>query len=262
MQFYELSVNGPILRTDVETPPQARKLVESGVWVVASVTTKLAICPKPYLEKWGKEESARLARKYPLLSIPEIVARVYGVRVHPETGEEILSAPFGTLVHKQLEVALNLLKFNKRWSNKPYEKFVKPFLEWFKTNQFSVVSCESIVAGYNTAGQVDLIAKHNGKVCLFDYKTREAGDSGISKKAYTSDCMQLAIEAEMVMHKMKLSYRPDVYTVIIDSNSGETYAKKWTDTAVDKAVIEAKFYINHYDDIYRLHAPELTKTTT
>ena len=252
MHFYELLVNGPVFRADVETLPQARKLVEAGIRIVASVTTKLSIFPKPYLEGWARSEAARLARKYPLLSIPEIVARVYGVRVHPETGEEILSAPFGILVHKQLEDALSPNQTSP-WSNPPYAKFVNPFLDWFKEKQFSVVSCETIVSGYNTAGQVDLIAKHKGKVCLFDYKTREGGTGGIKKKAYSSDCMQLAIEAEMVMNEMKLSYRPDVYTVIIDSNSGETHPKKWTDTAVDKAVVEAKFIFHHYDDIYRLH---------
>tara|TARA_R110000751_G_scaffold243027_1_gene343250 strand:- start:383 stop:1174 length:792 start_codon:yes stop_codon:yes gene_type:complete len=259
MHFYEISINGPVFRADVVTPPQARKLVESGVWIVASVTTKLSIAPNPYLTKWSRQEAARLARQHPDLSIEEVVERVYGMREHPETGEEILSAKFGTLVHKELEDALNLLKFKKQWSNKPYEKFVKPFLEWFRIHQFNVVSCESIVAGYNTAGMVDLIAEDtNGRVCLFDYKTRQVAPGGdIKKKSYPSDCMQLAIEAEMVRDKMKLSYRPDVYTVIIDSNSGETYTKRWTDTAAAKAVIEAKLYISHYDDIYRLHAPDL-----
>jgi hypothetical protein len=53
----------------------------------------------------------------------------------------------------------------------------------------------------------------------------------------------------MVKAMMHLDYNPSIYTVIIDTETGNTYVKEWTDKAYEKALSDAISCFTFYDDI-------------
>ena len=249
--FYEIrSKHSAIFREDIHTPHQARKeRLASGKKIVASVTEKLKVFPNPFFESWRVSEAIHLSRKHPNVETSTIAEMLWGVREHPITGQEVSSAAWGTECHTQLELAMN-----NKWEPNEWEPFVQPFIDWTNNSSFEVLATETVIASenpsYNTAGTIDLLAKINGRVSLLDYKTRKVSEGGdIRKKTYAKDCMQLASESNMVKAMMHLDYNPSIYTVIIDTETGNTYVKEWTDKAFEKALGNAISCFTFYDEI-------------
>jgi hypothetical protein len=249
--FYELtSKHSAIFREDINTPHQAKKeCLASGRKLVASVTEKLKMLPNAFINDWRVSEAIHIARKHPHVNPSVITEMIWGMREHPITGEEVGSAAWGTECHTQLELAIN-----NKWEPNQWEPFVKPFVDWTGERDFQLLDTEIIVASgtpeFNVAGTIDLLAKLNGKVCLFDYKTRQVTEGrDIRKKAYEKDCMQLASESHMVREMMDLDYNPKIFTVIISTQDGYTHVKKWTDKAFEKALDKAMHCFKFYDEI-------------
>jgi len=106
---------------------------------------------------------------------------------------------------------------------------------------------------FNTAGTIDLLAVHNGKLSLFDYKTREVAEhQDITRKAYHKDAMQLASESRMVKIASYLDYDPPIHTVIINTNNGDTHVKTWTEQAQAKALDDAISCFMFYDSVNKM----------
>jgi hypothetical protein len=249
--FYEItSKHSAFFREDIGTASQARKeWLSSGRKLVASVTEKLGVMPSSFYSNWRISEAIHLARKHPNVETAMIAEMLWGIREHPITGDEVSSSRWGTECHKQLELAMN-----QQWRPNAWEPFVQPFVDWTKGKNFEVMETETIIASekpsFNTAGTIDLLAKLNGRVCLFDYKTRAIKEGqDIKKKTYAKDCMQLASESYMVRDMMHLDYNPSIFTVIISTEDGDTHVKEWTEKAFDKSLSDAISCFTFYDDI-------------
>ena len=61
--------------------------------------------------------------------------------------------------------------------------------------------------------------------------------------------MQLASESHMVREMMHLDYNPKIFTVIINTEDGDTHVKEWTDKAFDKSLSDAISCFVFYDEI-------------
>ena len=177
---------------------------------------------------------------------------MWGMRVHPKTGEEVTSSSWGTECHKHLETTICGGQCPPSW-----EPFVMPFIEWAECEQLEVVDVEGVISNsdkeFNTAGTIDLLAVHNGKLSLFDYKTREVAEhQDITRKGFHKDCMQLASESRMVKIASYLDYDPPIHTVIINTNNGDTHVKKWTEQAQAKALDDAISCFMFYDLVNKM----------
>tara|TARA_R110000824_G_scaffold134630_2_gene297614 strand:+ start:670 stop:1437 length:768 start_codon:yes stop_codon:yes gene_type:complete len=249
--FYEVtSKHSAFFREDIRTAAQARKeRLASGKKIVASVTEKLKVFPNRFIADWRVREALKIAKRFPDLEDTVILEMLWGTRQHPITGEEVGSADWGTECHTQLELAMN-----NKWEPNEWEPFVRPFIDWTNKSNLEVLATETIIASetpsFNTAGTIDLLARINGKVALLDYKTRKVpSDGDIRRRTRPSDAMQLASESNMVRAMMHLDYNPSIYTVIIDTETGDTYVHEWTDRAFEKALGNAISCFTFYDKV-------------
>tara|TARA_R110000803_G_scaffold33627_11_gene73571 strand:+ start:545 stop:1306 length:762 start_codon:yes stop_codon:yes gene_type:complete len=250
--FYEKLDSGEIiLRDDVTTAPQARKDPQR---CLSSVTTKLHVLPNDFLDIWRIKEAAKIARDDLDIPLDEIPKEVWGRRANP-AGVMIHSSDFGTTVHNHLEDACNALK-NGVDHNAPegWEKYVDPFMLHLFANCIEVLECEFMVADHRTAGTIDLIVKgSDGLIELMDFKTRVGKAPGdIKTKAYDKDAAQMAVEAEIYMNDLSLSYLPRINSVLIDCITGETHVKKWTVKAQAKGLNMFNYCSDFYDAHYGL----------
>jgi len=250
--FYQITdKHSGFLREDITTPAQARKeRLKNGKKTVASVTEKLKLFPSEFFNNWRIKEAIRITKENPHLDDTVIADKIWGIREHPVTEEEVSSSAWGTECHAQLDLAMN-----DKWQWNEWEPFIQPFVSWVKTRNIEVLATETIVASsipsFNTAGTIDLLAKLNGgKIALFDYKTRKVSEGGdIKKKAYPKDCMQLASESSMIRDMMHLDYNPSIFTVLIDTETGSTHVKEWTDKAFEKALSDSISCFIFYDEL-------------
>jgi hypothetical protein len=234
--YYSKTKDGRItLSKSVTSPATARK---SKTKVYASVTTKLAYMPSPFMDGWKDREIVRLARENPDLSLEELQDLRWGTRTMPD-GSTVSSSEFGTLVHEQLENATLSLIDGADYHNLEWLCYYRPFLSWLSAEQITPTHAEFKVCSdrYNTAGTLDGVGIKDGKVILWDFKCR-AGEN-LKTKAYLKDCCQLAVEADIVRSDWGLDYMPRIHTIIVDADSGAVHDKAWTVAAAEKAL--AKF---------------------
>lgn len=251
--FYEIEKDRGFLREDLSTPFQARREAKNtGKDIVASVTEKLKVYPDPFFETWRTKKAIELSKAHPSYDETKIMDMMWGMRVHPKTGEEVSSSSWGTECHKHLETTICGGQCPPSW-----EPFVMPFIEWADDQELEVVEVEGVISNsdreFNTAGTIDLLAIHKGKLALFDYKTREVAEhQDITRKAYYKDAMQLASEARMVKIASYLDYDPAIHTVIINTNNGDTHIKKWTEQAQANALEDACSCFMFYDLVNKM----------
>ena len=243
------------LREDINTPAQARReWLKTGEKIVASVTEKLKVAPSPFFNKYRVKEAIRITRENPHLDDATIMQLIWQTRKHPVTGEQVGSAEWGTQCHKQLELAMN-----GEWEPNEWEPFVQPFVSWALERDLEVLATETVIASidplFNTAGTIDLLARtrNDGKVALFDYKTRRVSEGGDIKRKYLpKDCQQLASESFMIRNMMELDYNPKIFTVIINTEDGDTHVKQWTYKAFEKGLAKAMYCFKFFDDMNEL----------
>ena len=138
--FYEVKKDTGFLRDDLSTPFQARKETQSsGKAIVASVTEKLKVYPDFFFETWRTKKAIELTKEHPNLGEEEIMDMMWGMRVHPKTGEEVKSSSWGTECHKHLETTICGGQCPQSW--KP---FVMPFIEWADDQDLEVVEVEGV----------------------------------------------------------------------------------------------------------------------
>jgi len=234
MHYYTKKNGAVKLLADVTTPSQARKHGSA----YPSVTTLLGYLPNEYINSvWKPKMFVQYAREFPDLEVDEIKAKMWGERTCPETLDTISSSEFGTKAHARLEDHMNAqIDGFDLVRDHPYDGIISPTLSFLALNGFTPVSAERMIAcdELKTAGMLDLIAEHEGRLVLMDYKFRDCADG--KGKTYDKDCAQLAIEAKMVMEQDELDYMPECYTICIDSTAGTPYVKKWTHAAVKKGI--------------------------
>ena len=222
---------------EVTTGPQARK--HSSV-CAASVTTKLKYEPNEFLERWARKQCIKLSKENPGKTEDEIMDLAWGVREHPN-GTTVPSSDFGTELHKEFENATMAYHQGLNYRSKWFQEWTDLWVDWLSKHKAEVEGVELLVgdATRRTAGAIDQLLSIDGKMVLADFKTRVAGGSALSSKHYSKDCMQLAVEADIVRMKYNLDYMPRIYTIIVECTKPDMYVKLWTLPAQEKGL--AKF---------------------
>jgi len=231
--YYSKTKDGRItLSKSVTSPATARK---SKTKVYASVTTKLAYAPNAFMSQWKDKEIVRLAREHPDLSLEELQDLRWGTRTMPD-GSTVSSSEFGSAVHEQLELATLALIDGADYHNLEWLCYYRPFMSWLSAEQVTPTHAEFKVCSerYNTAGTLDGVGIKDGKVILWDFKTR-AGNN-LKTKTYEKDAMQLAVEADIIKSDLGLDYMPRIYTIIVDAETGAVHPKLWTEKMQEKAL--------------------------
>ena len=240
--FYDCrDTHNPEFLDEIGSPAKA---LSRSRYVYPSVTTVLSIIKDPFLDSiWKPRMMCELSREYPDLDWRDVERRTYGMRSHPETGEEIESSEFGTAVHKRIESMLDTthsITSEDIDGAEPYDSWAVPFIEWVEENNVEPVAAEHIVSNrrLKIAGSIDFLGWHEGKLFLADYKCRT--NTNGRAKTYNKDCQQLAIESFMVMKENNLDYLPECLSVIIDCDTKKHHHKWWSKNEMDHGIKVAK----------------------
>lgn len=238
---------------DVTTPAQARNFPSP--FVYASITTKLDVLPSG-MRNWRENRLIKLAQADPEADPEKIMEAAWGYREMPD-GSQVGSADFGTYVHSQIE-DLNTALIKGHGScglpvDPDWEKYTSGWLEWVCENSVEIVAAEEIICCHDmrVAGTMDCVARLWDEIILCDYKSRE-GRGKLKEKAYEKDICQLAVSAKMYREKHGLPYTPRVYTVLIDTDTGETHCKLWTVKAQEKGLKKFLAANQFYNAYYEL----------
>ena len=250
MHIYQLQDDKISLLKEVDTIGKMRKAKGN---LAVSITTKLGIAPNSFLDRWRMQKIYELTKSTPELSFDVIERQSWGMRRDLD-GTMVLSSIFGTRVHAEIEAAvLALIRGNDYDSE--YKQYYRPFLKWMEDNDAYPTASEHMVfdPDLKIAGTMDLVAKMDGQVCLFDFKTRDCKGADPKTKTYPKDAMQLAIGADIIQRQTGLPYHIPIYSVVIDVTTGQTGVKKWTEKAQEKALKKAlatNHYYNVMNDLY------------
>ncbi len=223
--FYKPQKDGTAkLVKSITTPNQAK-----GKNALASVTTMLGVIPSDFLSKWSRKQIFNLAIEGH--SFEECERRRYGMRTDVD-GREVSSAQFGTSVHSALEHHLERMSAGDLSPNNgPYAKYVNPFSDWFRKNDYTLVEAETTCycIRRKTAGTIDVLAKDaDGRYVLMDFKTRSVrADVKPASKVYLKDSAQLAVEADIIREREGLDYIPNTISIVISVEDGRTGIRHW-----------------------------------
>ena len=251
MHIYRRFRNGSIrLLKTVDTLAKMRR---SKGELAVSITTKLGIAPNPYLDKWRRQRVWEIAILNPKLPFKDADRQSYGMRTDLD-GCRVTSSEFGTRVHAEMEQAILHLMHGADYHSE-YASYYLPFLKWMDSHKVFPTAAEKMIfdADLMLAGTMDLIAEMDGKVCVFDFKTRECRGSDPKSKTYPKDAMQLAIGADIIRRQIGADYNLPIYSVIIDTETGETGVKLWTEKAQLihlKKALATNHYYNVMNDLY------------
>lgn len=215
----------PRLINEVSTPAQARKWREP---LYKSVTTVLKLYPNDGLKFWFERTLVKYARENPGADQSTLIDMCWQYRTTPD-GRTVKSCDFGTEVHSHLENAALCRKNGEPHFCGEWEPWVEPFRIWMEENNLLVLEAEypTVCHDMRVCGTVDLIGEVDGRIQMWDFKTR-AGNGQIKRKSYETDAAQLGIEAEMLRAEWGLDYTPRVNSVLIDTDTGETHVKRWS----------------------------------
>ena len=251
MHFYQIlpDFNAKFL-PDVETEPQAKK---HSAPCYASVTTKLDYAPHEFLELWMKRQCIKLTKLHPSWEEQRILDSAWGLRIHPD-GSIKVASEFGTELHKEFEKATEAYKLGSGYRSRWFQDWTDMWVQWLKKNKVEVIATEMLVgdATRQTAGAIDQLLKIGGKYVLADFKTRVAGNAKLSTKHYFKDCMQLAVEADIIRMKFDLDYMPRIYTIIVECTEADMHCKLWTESMQDKALRGFDIVNNFYNQFNAL----------
>ena len=246
MHIYDYSNKQKPILSKIESVTKIKDMP----WMYPSVTTVLSIIPNTFIETWKVKTAIELKGKNPEFTYEHIVQLMWGLPVSPATGQKIPSSEFGTAAHDRVEKLVNSKINNRSVDQAPYDDFAIPVIEYFEEQDITPIEAEKLIACHNLkiAGRIDLIAKKDDKLCLFDYKFRDCSEKE-KGKFYDKDCYQLAIESFMVKNDKNLDYLPDIYSICICSSMGKVYCKKWSKKMLDRGIVQAQaardFYYIH-----------------
>lgn len=262
--FYRVRDGKAKLLKSVTTGSQARKAKDPET-IYGSVTSALSYMPSQGLDRWkvlqayktgmsdGLEAAepgieAFLEREY-----DEIIESLYGHRRHPKLGR-FTSAEFGTKVHAEIERHVKAeidgagVEPDEDWY--PY---CVNFFKWQDEQLITPLASEHVVIDHDNqlAGTMDYIGMRRDTTIFCDFKVRDGN------KTYDKDCAQLASEACMWFGGMfssstfrdgefrgtTMNLRPDIYScecwsIIIDSETGKIYPKKWSDKMLNRGLLD------------------------
>ena len=247
--FYELTENREVsFLPDVKTQPQANKA--DGL-VVKSVTTMLKLLPNDFLQSWMNEQFYKLGKEG--VDLETSRSRVWGTRLHPETGELVSSSDWGTELHKEMELAAAAYKEGADYHNVNWQGWTRLWVDWLIKNDVTVKGLELYVGCANRmlAGSIDFLGVKDGKYFLADFKSRSVTKGSIKSKAYEKDACQLAIEAAIIKEQYRLDYMPRIYTIIVNTDKFEIHPHLWTPAAQAKALLRAEA-ANTFYNVYHL----------
>tara|TARA_X000001382_G_scaffold31423_1_gene20358 strand:- start:10081 stop:10842 length:762 start_codon:yes stop_codon:yes gene_type:complete len=236
MHIYDYSDKEKPVLSKIETVTKIKEMP----WMYPSVTTILNILPNHFIDVWKVKTAIELKGKNPDYTYEQITQHMWGLPISPATGEKIASSEFGTAAHDRVEKLVNAMINSKSVDQDPYDDFALPVMEYFDQQDIIPVEAEKLIACHNLkiAGRLDLIAKKEGKLCLFDYKFRDCSEKE-KGKFYDKDCYQLAIESFMLKNEKKLDYLPDIYSICICNSMGKVYTKKWSTMMLDRGIFKA-----------------------
>lgn len=245
--YYKVWEDGRVETMHDLTMAQARK-----VGCYASVTTKIGVLKDPFIDGWRMKGLILTAEKNPRMSdekdgdwIDRIDAMLWGQPTRWD-GVQFQSSEFGLAVHAELE----------EWNKNPqyqidpaWEPYTRGWREWYGNYVERTIEAEYMAVSHElrTVGTIDFLGvKKDGSVALCDYKARECAAKGVGK-FYFKDCMQLAIEADIIRKERGLDYMPECWSMCICANTGTLYAKKWTELMVTRGIAHFTALSNAYD---------------
>ena len=221
--YYKCKVGKePTRLKTITTASQARGKAE----VFPSVTSVLSLLPNPFINQWRGRKMVELKEEDPSRSMEELEQLVWGVRECPETGETISSSEFGTKAHAAIELHFT----DNECLPNSYSPIAEQTIDYLEQN-FTFAYAEKVLVDHDLriAGTVDYIGQDkDGKWMLADFKFRDIKE-GKKPSYYAKDKAQLAIEGEMWRTAMNLDYSPDLYSIVVDSNTGKCFPKKWSE---------------------------------
>jgi len=218
----------------------------------ASVTTKIGVLKNSFLDQWRMKNLVLTASSTPRLPKEEdedYVNRIDAILWGQPTrwdGVKLQSSDFGLAVHSELEQ----WNQNSGYEVAPeWELYTRGWKQWFADHVSRTIAAEYMAVDHDlrTVGTVDFIGmKKDETAFLADYKTRQCAPKNVGK-FYFKDCMQLAIEADIIRRERGLDYMPECWSMCICADSGNLYAKKWTEKMVNRGIEHFKALSNAYD---------------
>lgn len=214
----------------------ARKM---GLYPSVSAITKMV--PNPSLERWKQEQiiEAAIASRFNQSFKDDEFARY----VMNQSRRKMVDArAFGSLFHEAVEqIAKSGFIADAKFG--PVREHLIEYIRWAKDTDLSVIKSEFTVLnptiGY--AGQVDMLARCEGKVTLIDFKSQNiTAQNGVPPtisdvNVYDSWAMQLAAywHADWSGKPKRM---PAIMSVIISSQSPcYPIVKRWSKDEIDKA---------------------------
>lgn len=235
--YYSCKPNAhPKRLKSVTTPSQARGKAH----VYPSVTSVLGLLPNPFMAQWRGRKMVELSKLHPDATAEELEKLAWGTRTCPETGEEIGSAEFGTKAHATIEDYFTTDLIGSL-AKHPYWSSVAETVSYLLDN-FTFHHAEKVLCCHDLqiAGTVDYIGTDkDGKWMLADFKFRSV-KPGAKPTPYDKDRAQLAVEAEMWQDDLALDYAPDIYSIIVDVDTGKPHVTKHSEKMRRKGLQLAK----------------------
>jgi len=225
----------PKLLKTITTPAQARK----NAFYYPSVTGVLGLLPNTFMARWRGRKLAELRAANPDHDIDELEEMAWGMRTCPETGGTITSSEFGTKAHATIEDYFTTDAIGSL-AKHPYWPAVSETVSYLPDN-FTFHHAEKILVDHDLriAGTVDYIGTDkDDKWMLGDFKFRDVKNE--KANFFPKDLAQLAIEGEMWKETMNLDYSPDIYSIVVDCNTGKCYPKKWSEKMRRKGIKRAQ----------------------
>lgn len=185
-----------------------------------------------------------LSKLHPDATADELEKLAWGTRTCPETGGTIGSADFGTRAHAAIEEYF--IDGQHPCSYGPVTaETISHLLDNFTFHHAEKVLC---CHDLRIAGTVDYIGTDkDGKWMLADFKFRDVKE-GTKATPYDKDRAQLAVEGEMWKNDLGLDYDPDIYSIIVDCNTGTPHVTKHSEKMRRKglqlAMVAAYVYWN------------------
>lgn len=204
--------------------------------IVPSVTTILKVINKEALVYWAN------ALGWKKISVKKELDRtsMVGTLVHEYIEATITNQPEETIKNIEFDIDNCLDDESKQEAFNSIESFNK-FWDKYK-DEYKILTCELPLYGDSYAGTCDIIAKHNGDLCIMDIKT--------SKQFHFTMFLQLA--AYWNLYKKLYNKTPKKVGVLrVDKKDGREAKMLWNE---DLKCNNIKYYFQCFKqalDLYR-----------
>tara|TARA_E500000305_G_scaffold81562_1_gene67377 strand:+ start:1047 stop:1928 length:882 start_codon:yes stop_codon:yes gene_type:complete len=171
------------------TKRDARKL---GLY--PSVTTVTKVIGNPSLDRWKQQQMLNACVAMPIRQGEDLAE--YEAKVKGMAQKKMVDArAFGSLMHNAIDELNKSFFLGSEYAE--IADYVKHYAQWLKESKVEILDSEFVAVSdrYGYAGQVDAIAKVDGKMTLLDYKTQDVktdSKGNLKPNYYDSWLWQLA----------------------------------------------------------------------